>query len=234
MHILVINPNSTAAMTESVAVAARAAARADTTITALNPTNAPPAIQGPEDGAAALPGLYALFEKEVLGKGGYDACIIACFDDTGLQELKRRAPIPVLGIGEAAFYAAMLVGRRFSVVTTLAVSVPVIEVNIATYGIGPRCLRVRASDVPVLDLESDKGGSSRSIAAEIERSLAEDQPDAVVLGCAGMADLAQSMSDRFAIPVIDGVAAAVAFAEALHAAGADRWIRAGEGTGSAS
>lgn len=231
MHILVINPNSTAAMTRSIEKAAREAAGSATHITAINPTDTPPAIQGAEDGAAALPGLFRLFQSEVSGVDApaYDACIIACFDDTGLMPLKRRAGIPVIGIGEAAFHAAMLVGESFSVVTTLAVSIPVIEANLLNYGFMRRCKRVRASEVPVLALESDKDGSGQTIAGEIELAVAQDKPDAIVLGCAGMADLADKLSERFELPVIDGVAAAVAFAEALHAARADRWIAKTEG-----
>lgn len=223
MHILVINPNSTASMTRSIGAAARQASRSDTTITALNPPDTPPAIQGPEDGAAALPGLFRLFDAEVIAKGGYDACIIACFDDTGLMALRRRSPIPVVGIGEAAYHAAMLVGEEFSVVTTLGVSVPVIESNLKAYGFASRCIKVRASEVPVLQLETDREGSCETIAAEIARAMSEDEPDAVVLGCAGMADLALELSDRFRLPVIDGVASAVALVEALRAANADRW-----------
>lgn len=216
MRILVINPNSTATMTEAIGAAARRAALPGTQITALNPEGGPPAIQGPADGDAALPGLFALFEQEILGKSQFDAAIIACFDDTGLTELKARSPVPVLGIGEASFLAAMMVAQRFSVVTTLPVSLPVIEANLVSYGWTGRCAKVRASGIPVLDLENAAGSVVETIAAEIERALAEDDCGAVVLGCAGMADLAERMSERFQIPVIDGVAAAVTFCEALH------------------
>lgn len=221
MHILVINPNSTAAMTEAIGAAARRAALPGTQITALNPEGGPPAIQGAADGAAALPGLFSLFEQEVLGKSQFDAAIIACFDDTGLAELKARSPVPVLGIGEAGFLAAMMVAERFSVVTTLPVSLPVIEANLAAYGWTGRCARLRASGVPVLDLESAAGSVVETIADEVGQALAEDGCGAVVLGCAGMADMAEEMTARFRIPVIDGVAAAVAFCEALHRNGTD-------------
>ena len=215
MRILIINPNTTAAMTESVADAARAVAHETTEIVARNPEHGPPAIQGPEDGEAALPGLFALFEEEVERGGGYDAAIIACFDDTGLWDLKDRASIPVVGIGEAGYHAAMMVAERFSVVTTLAVSVPVLEENIARYGYASRCARVRASGVPVLDLENAKETSEAAIGDEIARACDEDGVGAIVLGCAGMADLASRMSAQFGRPVIDGVAAAVSFCEAL-------------------
>jgi allantoin racemase len=223
VHILVINPNSTVSMTRSIEAAARSAAGPGTRITAVNPDDTPPAIQGPADGAAALPGLNRLFDYRIVREGGYDACIIACFDDTGLMSLKRRSPVPVIGIGEAAFHAAMLVGESFSVVTTLGVSTPVIEANLQAYGFAMRCRKVRASEVPVLALETDRQNACDTIAAEIADALAQDEPDAIVLGCAGMADLAHTLSDRFRLPVIDGVAAAVAFIEALRTSQADRW-----------
>lgn len=227
MRILVINPNSTASMTRSIEAAARLAARPGTEITAINPPDTPASIQGPEDGLATLPGLFSLFESAVMASGAYDACVIACFDDTGLMELRRRARIPVIGIGEAAFQMAMLLGQRFSVVTTLSVSIPVIEDNLHAYGFASRCIRVRASEVPVLALESDAEASADAIAGEIGRAIHEDRPDAIVLGCAGMAGLAERMSDAYALPVIDGVAAAIALAEATVTTGNARWLKSG-------
>jgi len=221
MRILVINPNSTASMTAAIGGAARRAAAPGTAIAAVNPPEGPAAIQGAEDGAAALPGLFAVFEREVLQAHSCDAVVIACFDDTGLAELKARSPVPVVGIGEAGFLAAMLVAERFSVVTTLAVSLPVIEANLATYGWAGRCARVRACGVPVLDLEGAEAKVVETVAAEIARAVAEDDCGAIVLGCAGMAELAQEMTERFGLPVIDGVTAAVAFCEALNRAGID-------------
>ena len=201
-------------MTSRIAEAARSAAREGTTIVAMNPETGPPAIQGPEDGESALPGLFALFEEAVYN-GGYDAAMIACFDDTGLTFLKQRSPIPVIGIGEAAFHMAMLRAARFSVVTTLSVSVPVIERNLKSYGFATRCARVRASEVPVLDLATAGSDAWKRIHTEIALSLHEEKPEAIVLGCAGMADLAAAFSSEFKVPVIDGVAAGVALCEAV-------------------
>ena len=218
MRLLIINPNTTEAMTRSVEAAATAVAAPETRITAVNPEHGPAAIQGPEDGERALPGLYQVFEREIKRNAAHDAVIIACFDDTGLWELRERAPqgVPVIGIGEAGYHAAMLLSTRFSVVTTLAVSVPVLEENIARYGFAQRCARVRASGVPVLDLESAKERSHATIEQQVALAFSEDGVQAVVLGCAGMADLAQDISRRFRRPVIDGVAAAVGLCETLY------------------
>ncbi len=218
MRLLIINPNTTASMTETVAIAARGVARQPDHVVAVNPETGPAAIQGAEDGARALPGLFAVFECEVLTGDRFDGVIIACFDDTGLWELRARSPVPVVGIGEAGYHVAALLGPRFSVVTTLAVSIPVLEENIRRYGFADRCARVRASGVPVLDIEGDEHRSRGLIEAEVARAFEEDDVASVVLGCAGMANLADELTRRFKRPVIDGVAAAVGLCETLHEA----------------
>jgi allantoin racemase len=214
-HILVINPNSTASMTKKIAAAASAAAGPCSRITAINPAQGPAAIQGREDGAAALPGLIDLFDRSLAADPTIRAVIIACFDDTGLWELKTRGGVPVVGIGEAAYHIAAVAAERFSVVTTLSVSVPVLEENLVRMGLAGRCVRVRASDVPVLALEDPASDARHRIEAEIETALREDGVGSIALGCAGMADLAHDLTKKFQVPVVDGVASAVRLAEAL-------------------
>lgn len=213
MRILVINPNTTGSMTEKIGRAAEAVAAPGTAIVARNPKTGPASIQGVEDGIAALPGLF----DEIETAEECDAIVIACFDDTGLYEARRRTRVPVIGIGEAAYHYAMLVAERFSVVTTLSVSIPVIQENIMRYGLSARCGKVRASNVPVLELERPGSTARETISDEIASALLHDNSDAIVLGCAGMADLAADLSARHGVPVIDGVAAAIKLAEGLGA-----------------
>lgn len=213
MRLLIINPNTTASMTEKVGHAARLVAAPGTEIVARNPATGPASIQGEADGEAALPGLFEEIDKAE----GFDAIIIACFDDTGLYAARKRTKVPVIGIGEAAYHYAMLVAERFSVVTTLAVSIPVIQENIMRYGLSGRCGKVRASNVPVLELERPGSTARETISDEIASALLHDGSDAIVLGCAGMADLAADLSARHRVPVVDGVAAAIKLAEGLVA-----------------
>ena len=210
MDILLINPNTTASMTDKIGAAARLVAGAGVKVTALNPAMGPASIEGHYDGALAVPGLL-----QVLRDNPADACIIACFDDTGLAAARCASAAPVIGIGEAAFHLASLIATRFSVVTTLSRAIPVIEANLRDYGLATRCARVRASDVPVLELEIPGSTARERISAEIERALAEDGAEAIVLGCAGMADLAAELSQRHGVPVVDGVASAVQLAQSL-------------------
>jgi allantoin racemase len=213
----IVNPNTTASMTRTIAAAARKVARADTRIRAVEPEFGPPSIEGAYDDAFAVPGLLVrIAEGEAEGA---DAHVIACFDDTGLDAARALATAPVVGIGEAAFHMASFVAHRFSVVTTLGCSVPVIENNLLRYGLDRRCARVRACEVPVLALEDPASDARARIGAEIADALRHDGADAIVLGCAGMADLAASLAQEFGVPVIDGVAAAVTLAEALATLG---------------
>ncbi|MGR3824172.1 MAG: aspartate/glutamate racemase family protein [Salipiger marinus] len=212
MAHLIINPNSTRSMTEAMLAVAQATAPG-AGFQGWTSTGAPPAIQGREDGEAATAPLLALVDRA--NAEGMQGIVIGCFDDTALEQAVARSAVPVLGICQAACHVAALRGWRFSVVTTLAVSVPILEENIARYGFAPLLGRVRASDVPVLALEDDPDAAGARIAAELDRALAEDGIDAVILGCAGMAKLTADLRRRFALPILDGVESAARLLPAL-------------------
>ncbi len=186
-------------------------------IHAVSSAFGPASIEGAYDDAFAVPGLLERIKEGEAA--GADAHVIACFDDTGLDAARTVARAPVVGIGEAGFHAATMLAHRFAVVTTLSRSIAVLENNLLRYGLDRRCGRVRATDVPVLELENPASNARAKVAAEIARALEEDHAEAIVLGCAGMADLAASLSAEFGVPVIDGVAAAVVMAEGLAAIG---------------
>jgi len=82
-----------------------------------------------------------------------------------------------------------------------------------------RCARVRACEIPVLSLDDPTSNAAAQISAEIELAKREDHAEVVVLGCAGMAELAARLSESHELPVIDGVASAVKLAEAFGALG---------------
>jgi allantoin racemase len=215
MKLHVINPNTTASMTRKIGEAAQRVARPGTEIVAVNPAFGPASIEGYFDEAFSIPGLL----DEIAKAPEADAFVIACFDDTGLEAARCATAAPVIGIGEAAFHMASLICEKFSVVTTLSRSIVPIERNLAKYGLIARCARVRASEVPVLSLEEEGSPARGLIEAEIARALEEDGAEAIVLGCAGMADLAAALADKFGVPVLDGVTCAVALAEAAATLG---------------
>lgn len=217
MHIRLINPNSTASMTAQALESALRVANPDTQVTAVNPSGTPVSIEGAFDEALAVPGMLSEIRR---GEAeGVDAYVIACFDDPGLHAAREIAKGPVIGICQAAVQVAMTISRRFSVVTTLPRSVPIIEDIVQAYGAGHHCRAVRAIDLPVLGVEEEPEKAERLLVDEIERARTQDRAEAIILGCAGMSRLCERLTAQTGVPVIDGVTAAVKIAEALVGAG---------------
>lgn len=213
IRLRVINPNTTMSMTSHIGEAAREAVPPDVEIEAVSPSMGPVSIEGHYDEALAAVGVLDEVRRgEAEGVDGY---VLACFGDPGLQAARELASGPVVGIAEAAFHAASFVGRSFAIVTTLGRTLGRARDLVDAYGFSRQCVAYRACEVPVLGLEEDVEGSYRALEAECERSLDEDHPDAIVLGCAGMAAMCRRLTDALRVPVVDGVAAGAAFAAAL-------------------
>lgn len=211
MRIKVINPNTTKSMTETIAAAARGVAASGTEIVAATSRSGAVSIEGHYDEAMSVVGLV----DEINERPTADAYVIACFGDPGLLAAREIAASPVLGIAEAAMHAASFIATGFSIVTTLERTRIIAEHLVRNYGMERHCRRVRATDLPVLELENPESNARSLILAECQRAITEDGSGAIVLGCAGMADLTRFLQDKLGVPVIDGVAAAVKFAEAL-------------------
>jgi len=205
MSIVIINPNSTESMTQAMLAQARKSVP-ELPFEGWTSRNAPPAIQGVEDGEAATPPLLELVDQA--SDLGAEGIIIGCFDDTALDEARARAHCPVIGIGQASYYYAALRKRRFSVVTTLSVSIPIIEGNINHLGLQSHLSAVRASEVPVLELDANPVAASQRVAQEAVRAESEDGVSAIILGCAGMVDVFDAVNAALSVETIDPVACA--------------------------
>ena len=214
MRILLVNPNSSPAMTRTITDAGKAAAGPGTEITGCCPASSPPSIEGYSDGVAAAFHTLGLLDE----RGPADGYVLACFDDTGVDAVRERVAGPVLGIGEAAMHAATMLACRFSVLTSLERSVPIIEDNAARLGLAARCRGVHAANLPVLVFE-DGERAYAALRDAARKVLEADRSDALVLGCGGMAHLAPRLASELGAPVIEGVACAVRFVEALVSLG---------------
>jgi allantoin racemase len=217
MKIRVINPNTSASMTTKIGDAARAVAAHGTTIEAVNPSFGAESIEDHHDDVWAAAGVT---EQVRAGEAdGVDAYVIACFGDPGLHAARELARGPVIGIAEAAFHAATLVATGFSVVTTLTRTCVIAEHLVLQYGFERRCRGIHGTDIAVLELDDPTSRAFERILLSAQQALDKDRSGAIVLGCAGMADLCHELQRRLGVPVIDGVGAAVKMAEGLVALG---------------
>lgn len=202
MAVIIINPNSTLSMTDAMLSQARKSAP-DLDFEGWTSTEGPEAIQGAADGETARLPLLKLVERA--SSQGADGIIIGCFDDTALEEAAAIADCPVIGIGQASYHYAALRNWRFSVVTTLSISTPVIQENIERYGFGQIVSKVRASEIPVLELEANSRAASKVVAQEALVAEQEDDISAIILGCAGMVEVVDAVRSQLAKAVLDPV-----------------------------
>ena len=217
MLLKLINPNSSVSMTEAMERCALRVTSPGTTLLAATAAMGPPAIEGHYDEACALPGLLAeIISGEEAGCEGY---VIACFGDPGLEAARECARGPVVGIAEAAMHMATMVAPSFSVVTTLARTCGMAWQLAAGYGLEKFCRNVHATDLAVLELEKGNAAGLEKVIAACRRALMEDDSEAIVLGCAGMAPWHPAIQEALDVPVIDGVTAAVRQVESLVALG---------------
>jgi allantoin racemase len=211
-RITVINPNTSAELTATITKAARAVAGAGVSVTGVHPASGVPSVESHAEEAIAAVGVI---EQVRAHQADTDAFVIACFGDTGVPAAREVATCPVVGMTEAALQTACLVAHRFVVITLPARTIAHSDRVVRALGLEHRCT-VTAVDVAVADLVA---GATHLLDAFDEAARAADRAEAVVLGCAGLADLVDPLSDRLGVPVIDGVAAGVGIATGLVAMG---------------
>jgi allantoin racemase len=213
---MVINPNTTRSMTDAVVSAGRSVAASATTVVGGTPAHGVSAVESNLD---EVWGAVGVLEQVAEGeRSGVDGYVIACFGDTGLAAARELARGPVVGMSEAALYAAAAVAARFTIVTMPPRTREQSQRVLRHAGLEHRCT-VRAIDEPVA---AAAGGSLHlldEVAAQARPALRDDGAEAIVLGCAGLTDLLRPLRDLLGVPVIDGVLAGVTMVEGLLAMG---------------
>lgn len=214
-RITVINPNTSMELTAAITHAARAVAGPSVTVLGANPEVGVPGVEShAEETIAAL----GVLEQVRAHQAETDAYVVACFGDTGVAAAREVATCPVVGMTEAALQTACLLAHRFAVITlpprTMAHTDRVVE----HLGLAHRC-SVRAVDIGVADLVAGSTHLLDAFTAAAQAAIDGDAAEAVVLGCAGLADLADPLTQRLGMPVIDGVAAGIGIAAGLVAMG---------------
>ena len=200
-------------MTRMIEAAGRSVASSGTELIGATAKAGPVSLEGHYDDAMSV---FAVMEEIHAGeRGDIDGYVIACFSDPGLLAAREIATGPVVGCAEAAMHAASFVATGFSIVTTPDRTRIIAERLVREYGMENYCKRVRTIDMPVLELQKPKSKARERVLAECEKAIIQDGSGAIVLGCAGLADLVKTLELELHVPVVDGVAAAVKFTEAL-------------------
>jgi allantoin racemase len=212
VHLLLVNPNTTVAMTDAMVASARTVAGDGVRVTGLTATAGVASVETAADDAIAAAEVVSLLRE---GTGDADAVIIGCFDDPGLAAAQGLCDVPVVGIGAASMLLACALGRRFGVLTTTAPGLPIVGDQVARAGLSDRLAGVRALGLEVVEIEADAQRALGAAREAGERAVREDGADVLCLGCGTLADTDGALELALGVPVIDPIFAAVLQAEAL-------------------
>ena len=209
MRILVINPNSTEAVTRGIDEAVEPLRMAGgPAIDCLTLKEGPPGIETQQHvDSVVMPLLRLVREKEA----DYAAFVIACYSDPGLHSVREATKKPVLGISECGILTALTLGHRFGVIAILKQSIPRHLRYVGALGVTERLAAELPVGIPVVELADERKTFGRMV--EVGKALREQHgADVVVMGCAGMARYRKPLQDEIGIPVVEPTQAAVGMA----------------------
>ncbi len=207
--IVVINPNSTEAVTAAIDAAIaplRMAGGPELVCQTL--AEGPPGIESQSDADSVIAPLC----RSIAAQGNAaSAFVIACFSDPGLHAAREATARPVLGIAECGILTALTLGQRFGVISILKKSIPRHLRYYGAMGVGGRL----AGDLPIGLGVTELGDAATtldrmiSVGAELRDNHGAD---VLVLGCAGMARYRDPLQQALGIPVVEPTQAAVTMA----------------------
>jgi allantoin racemase len=215
-RILVVNPNSTEAVTRGIDAALQPLRFRDgPELECATLKEGPPGIQTQRDVESVVLPLCNLIGRE---DNRADAFVIACFSDPGLHAARETTKKPVFGIMESGLTTALNLGAAVGVIAILEGSIARHQRAYRAMGLGGRIAGERAVDIPVVELADEARTYGRM--SEVGRLLRDENgADVLVMGCAGMARYRERLQDALGIPVVDPSQAAAAQAIAAVSLG---------------
>jgi allantoin racemase len=213
MKIFVINPNTSESMTDHIREALESVKRSDTELTVTCPSKGPDTIESAYDEAYAVPPTLELVKKA--NAEGYDAVILACFSDPGLEAAKEISAIPVVGIEEATLHMAAMLGAKFSIMTPRKQRIASKCEHVHMRGLTHFLASVRSLDLSVAETDSDPAKTKRRLMETAKTAVETDGAEVIIMGCAGMAGYAAEIEQALNIKVLDPAAVALKTAEAM-------------------
>ena len=209
MRILVINPNSTEAVTRGIDEAVEPLRMAGgPAIDCVTLKEGPPGVETQQHVDGVIPHLLSLVSRK---EAQYSAFVIACYSDPGLHSVREATKKPVLGISECGILTALTLGQRFGVIAILKTSIPRHLRYVGALGLTDRLAGELPVHLPVVELSNQEKTFGRMV--EVGKALRDQHAaDVVIMGCAGMARYRKPLQDEIGIPVVEPTQAAVSMA----------------------
>ena len=203
--ILVFNPNTSQEMTAAIDRIAQEASGSQATVVTRCSDSGPHTIEGALDAALGTAGML---EAVAAYTEPFDAVVVACFGDPGVDALRFLVHVPVVGIGAASFTQAAFSSQRFAIVTPSVGTPERYAAVAAAMGVSRQFLGTYQTDLSVVDFESGDPMVLETLVAHAERAV-KDGAECLLFGCAGIADQIRDIEERVGVLCIASVAAGV-------------------------
>jgi allantoin racemase len=217
MRILIINPNTSESMTRKIRSVAKAVSRSDSELTVRCPAHGPVTIESSYDEAYAIgPTIDLVREAD---EEDFDAIILACFCDVGVEAAKEVSSTLVLSLEETTLSVALLLGSKFGIMTEKRPRVAMKELHVRRHGLSQRLASVRPLGLSVAELDADPERTKAAGMALARRMVEEDGAEVIIMGCAAMAGYGDEIERELGVPVLDPLKVTLKVTEALVDAG---------------
>lgn len=213
MKILVLNPNTSEAVTNMIRKAVMGVARKDVEVTVDQIEHGPEVLESFTDEALATP--YTIDKVKQANLDGYDAVIIAAFCDPGIEALKEISDIPVYGTAEVTYSAALLFGNKFGVLTEKKHKESVKIHQVRKMGLESRFAGVRALGMGVLEIGDDKNKVKERGIEAARAMIEQDKAEVIIMGCASMAGYSEELEEMLGVTILDPITVTYKMVEAL-------------------
>ena len=213
MRICVINPNTSESVTDHIRRELERIRRPDTELYVICPQHGPVSIESAYDELLAAPHTIELVKWA--NKEMFDAVVIACFSDPGLDAAKEVSDIPVVGIEEATLHMAAMLGHRFSIMTGMHRRIPTREWHVHLLGLEQHYASSPVLEMSVMEMDANPAKAKRRILELARKCVQKDRAEVIVLGCAGLAGYSEDIEAEIGVVVLDPTSVAFKVAEAM-------------------
>jgi allantoin racemase len=213
VKIFIINPNTSETMTEKIRIVADRHKRGDCQITVRCPAHGPLTIESSFDEAYAIAPTIDLVKQA--NTEAFDAIILACFCEIGVEAAREICDIPVFGLEEPTLAMSILLGEKFGILTEKRPRVAMKKRHVRRLGLTARLASVRPLELSVEELDADPEATKAAGLALARRMIEEDGAEVIILGCAAMAGYAADLERALGIPILDPLVVTLKMTEAV-------------------
>jgi allantoin racemase len=190
-----------------------------TTVEVRAVESGPASIESMYEEYLSIPPTAALLRQ--VEEEGFDAAILGCFGDPGLDGLREISEMLVVGPAGASIAIATTLGHRFSIVTVTASIVPALRRLAWEAGALEALASIRYIETSVLAVNQEPGAALERMLEQGRAAIEIDGADTLILGCMSMGflDVAEEITRALGVPVINPSKASLKVAEATTALG---------------